>query len=297
MSHFSNAKVTSLNNFCSGCGSLKLLDISGIDLSDATSSISNAFSQLYNLKYLNIKNSTISKELLEQIPKKNLIVCQDGNLIEDDNIINDCCDPNKDLEECHTSNHIIIYYSKECNSNLGNGLDIDPTYDYLDKIKFIYLYNKKYEKTESLELKSNSKLEIYFSSSLSSIDYFCSNEKVNFADNIVSVDLSHLDFRELTSINNLFKGCKTLESVDLSNYNKAKIKGMVSLFDGCEKLKSVDLSGLDTSSVTSISSMFLNCISLEVIYMTGLELSKVDTADKTFFIDTDFDSSKISMKY
>jgi hypothetical protein len=50
MSHFSNAKVTSLNNFCSGCGSLKLLDISGIDLSDATNSISNAFSQLYKQK-------------------------------------------------------------------------------------------------------------------------------------------------------------------------------------------------------------------------------------------------------
>ena len=126
MSHFSKDKVVNLNYFCSGCDSLKLLDISGIDLSAATSSIQNAFSQLYNLKYLNIKNSTISEELLQQIPKKNLIVCQDGNLIEDDNIINDCCDPNKDLEECHTSNHIIIYYSKECNSNLGYGWILIP---------------------------------------------------------------------------------------------------------------------------------------------------------------------------
>ena len=285
LSNVSNNTFDYFYHCFNGCISLKFLDISGLDFSNAESD--EVFTGVTNLKYLNIKRTKLKDELKSQIPKKNLIICQDddSSKIEDDVIIDRCCNLNEDLEKCNPSNYIVIYYAKDVNftNTLNEGVSYSKQEcDYTEKISFLYLDGEKVAKDGNIPIKTGSKFEIYFSSPLESLDKFFDIDNCNYAKNIISVDFSHLDFSILSSINYLFSGCSTLESVDLSNNNKAPITQMDGVFNGCNNLKSVNLSRFDTASLNTLNNVFDECNSLNTIYMSGLDLSKVKNVNSVF---------------
>ena len=307
ISYISNVIINNYRSCFESCISLKILDLSGLSFSKAEEDQNNPidysviFKKVNHLKYLNLIGTSIPDELKEHIPKNNLIVCQDENnkiFQDDDNVINKCCDLNEDLEICHASNYIVVYYDNDENNkfniSLNNGFAYENV-DYLDKISYMYLNDEKIDKKGTIHITTGSKLEIFFSSSLTSLDSFFNSENVNYANNIISVDFSHLDVSNLNSINNLFYKCSTLKSVNLSNFNKASIKEMEGAFSRCKNLKSFDLSSLNTASITNINNAFSWCTSLQAFYMVGLDLSKAENADNAISAFDD-DSGEIIMK-
>ena len=56
-------------------------------------------------------------------------------------------------------------------------------------------------------------------------------------------------------MSSMFDGCRSLTSLDLSHFDTSQVTSMGSMFDGCSSLTSLDLSHFDTSQVTSMGSM------------------------------------------
>ena len=77
-----------------------------------------------------------------------------------------------------------------------------------------------------------------------------------------SIDLScfNTGTSKISTIGNMFYGCRNLISIDLSNFNNP-----VSSFPGfynCSKLESLDLSSFNTSKIPAYSNLFYSCTSL-----------------------------------
>ena len=77
--------------------------------------------------------------------------------------------------------------------------------------------------------------------------------------NLVSADLSGIDWSTATSINRMFYNCASLTTVTLPTGYTKELTNLNYLFEGCTSLRELDLSHLDTSSITSsVSDVFKN---------------------------------------
>ena len=69
----------------------------------------------------------------------------------------------------------------------------------------------------------------------------------------------------------LFCDCENLTTLDLSHWDVSNVTSMYSMFEGCSSLLELNLSNWDVSNVTSMSSMFLWCFELESLYSISYE--------------------------
>ena len=94
----------------------------------------------------------------------------------------------------------------------------------------------------------------------SNIIYTCSL----FRDckNIIEIDLSHFDSRNVTCMEYMFYGCNALTSINFGNFDTSKTTNMQFMFGYCISLKYLNLSSFNTSKVKNMKSMFYNCILL-----------------------------------
>ena len=136
-------------------------------------------------------------------------------------------------------------------------------------------------------------LKIYFNTQLFSLAYFLSynptqDYEVNDIDNtfkahILSMDLSHLDTSEVTTVAKMFYGCNSLNSIEFSNIDTSKVTDMRGMFLNCQNLKFLDLSGFITSSAINMDSMFSGCFWLESIDLSNFDTKKVENMNNMFF--------------
>ena len=92
--------------------------------------------------------------------------------------------------------------------------------------------------------------------------------------NLLEVDLSNLDGSKLTDANSVFENCDNLIYINFTLKNGTNIHSMDNCFSGCQKLKDVDLTNFEPQNNVSIQNMFKNCINL--IYV---DLSKFQTSN------------------
>jgi len=99
----------------------------------------------------------------------------------------------------------------------------------------------------------------------------------------------------ITKIDYLFFGCKSLTNINLSNFNSQKVTNMVSMFYGCTSLNNIDLTNINTQNVTNMEHMFYDCKSLTNINLSNFNTQNV-TNMKFMFYDckslTNIDLSK-----
>ena len=82
--------------------------------------------------------------------------------------------------------------------------------------------------------------------------------------NLVSIDLTDLDFSNVIATNNMIFNCSMLEDIKFSSdINTSRLVSMVSMFDFCSSLVSVDLSKFNTENVTNMANMFKDCTLIE----------------------------------
>ena len=101
------------------------------------------------------------------------------------------------------------------------------------------------------------------------------NQLVTFYSFITNIDLSGLDTKNATNMEEMFYNNGDLQTIIWpKDFSTANVKSMKNMFNNCKSLKSLDLSGFDTQKVTSMTGMFEDCKKLE-----SLDLSKFNTAN------------------
>ena len=270
LSHFDSSFVESMDYLFYNCDSLKILDLSNFNMQQ-TSSAPEMFTGLSSLIYLNATNMVLGNGIGSQftIGSQNLIVCQSEKIFLNIKLYEICCSFNAETEMCESDNYITLYYNQD--SYYENGFKNENR----NYINFINYNNSTIIDTIELNILAGTKLEIHFTSPVTSMENFFSQENDNNMINVVSIDLSHFDSSSVENMGSMFSGCNLLEDVDLSNFNTTKVINMSKMFSNCKSLKSINLSKFTTFLVTNMNSMFSGCSSLESIDLSMFETTNV----------------------
>ena len=111
-----------------------------------------------------------------------------------------------------------------------------------------------------------------------SSDIFCicgSDSNNELASNLKTIDFRGFNTSNVTNMNCMFWGCRSLVNLDLSSFDTAKVTGMNGMFFECDSLSSINMSSFTTSNVTNMSYMFYRCKSLKEIDLSRFDTSKV----------------------
>ena len=94
-------------------------------------------------------------------------------------------------------------------------------------------------------------------------------------ENLLYVDISHLNSSYLTDMSDMFYFCENLKEINFSSLNTEKVNDMSYMFCGCYSLEKLDLSKLDTKNVKNMRCMFMNCRNLKEIDLKNFNTKKV----------------------
>ena len=177
-------------------------------------------------------------------------------------------------------NYIILYYGKdvEYSSGFAN--------QNRKEISQIIIGESSKAPTDSLSISADTKVEIKFSSPLTSMESFFDGVLDDKTQYLKSVDLSHLDATQITSFENMFYECISLKSVIPTKVPTLSLTTMKSMFDGCISIIYIDLSKYYTSLVTNIDFLFYGCKSLKAIDMSCRDFKNLASAN-SFLYGTD----------
>ena len=104
------------------------------------------------------------------------------------------------------------------------------------------------------------------------------NMKYMFAkcENLSNINLSHFNTKNVTCMRGMFSSCKNLVNIDVSYFNTEKVTNMFGMFRGCEKLKDLNLSNFNTKNINNMLYLFDECMNL-----TKLDLSSFNNINKS----------------
>ena len=116
--------------------------------------------------------------------------------------------------------------------------------------------------------------------------------------NLASFDFTGLNITDVTSCENMFNSCSSLESVTFpGDFNTSNITRFDYMFQGCSSLKTLDLSMFDTSKVTYTNFMFDGCSNLESLDLSSFSTSKVVNMSRMFSGCTSLSSLTLSPSF
>lgn len=94
--------------------------------------------------------------------------------------------------------------------------------------------------------------------------------------------IQYLPTKKLTSVEDLFYGCKKLTSLNFGSWDVSLVKDMSGMFQGCSSLTTLNLSGVTTRDVTTLRGMFDGCSKLTSLNLSKFKTSKVTTMSGMF---------------
>jgi len=199
-------------------------------------------------------------------------------------------------------NKIGVKYKSKASYNLYNEFKIGistgrkciwSAYVYQSKGgKFIRAHDSKtYRNLDDARTQLNlAQLENYVEfrliNKVSSLEDIFNAEKDSFCENIEEIDLDWIDYSQITSFKNAFKGLSNLKSINFkSNWincrnqtsllnTKPRPKVIANMLQGCTNLVSVDLSDFDTSRVEDMSFLLNGCTELIAIDLSNFIFPK-----------------------
>jgi len=105
-----------------------------------------------------------------------------------------------------------------------------------------------------------------------------------------ALDLTGMDFSNVTNMSSMFSGCTFLRKIIFGNFDSSNVTNMDSMFYNCSQRAEnlpleIDFSKIDTSSVTNMSNMFAyfgrNITTAGTGKILTLDLSSFDTSNVT----------------
>ena len=286
LSKIDTSSVKEMEYMFSNCSSLKFLDISNFNLTNLVKTIS-MFEKISKLEYINLANiitSDVFNTAISSLNKKDgLIACQTNEIISE--VTNLCCPLYKETGTCSENNFIVVKYNKNVNYPYGfgyNTFDRSPN-KYRSEIAKIKCSEKLYLPDEALDIPANTKVEIFFNSSLVNLTKFFYYYDDPNVENIKSISLAYFNSSLLESMDSAFSGCTSLESIDLTNFEAPLLTNMNNAFFHCSSLKGIDLSYINSSSITFINRIFCGCNSLKSLNLANLNLTNIKDASYAFY--------------
>ena len=80
--------------------------------------------------------------------------------------------------------------------------------------------------------------------------------------------IENLNTENVTSMAQMFFGCRNLAELDVTHFNTANVTSMISMFNSCIGLTSLDVTNFNTANVTDMRYMFMYCNNLKEIYVS-----------------------------
>lgn len=94
--------------------------------------------------------------------------------------------------------------------------------------------------------------------------------------NLETLDLSHFNTENVTTMAQMFYGCTKLHNLNIDNFNTENVSYMNGMFDGCSGLDTLDLSHFNTRYVrkSGFNYMFNGCSSLSSLDVSNFTTDK-----------------------
>ena len=124
-----------------------------------------------------------------------------------------------------------------------------------------------------------------FNANLTNCSYMFS---VNYSDysriNLIkSIDLSYFKSKSVTTMKNMFGGCKNLLKIIFpSSFDTKSVTDISQMFQYCENLKEIDLLCFNTKNVTNMGSMFQGCYNLLELNLASFDTKNVENMSYMF---------------
>ena len=115
-------------------------------------------------------------------------------------------DCKRKLEE-QIDNYIIIQFNKDFSYNGGIFLHNSfggTIYDYNPYISYIINGDEKFDRNSKLDVKKNTKLEVHFNQTITTLESFFDTYCYKYSEYIVSADFCHFDTLSVTNMKNMF---------------------------------------------------------------------------------------------
>ena len=118
------------------------------------------------------------------------------------------------------------------------------------------------EKISSLALFNNSEnlAEIYFSKEFKLNDITSLDNLFHNCINLLSADISNLNFEKIISMDSMFSNCFSLKTIKFPNSNTPNLESMELMFVNCNNLASIDITKFNTEKVYNMLGLFLVAI-------------------------------------
>ena len=184
-----------------------------------------------------------------------------------------------------------------------NKISVDYVYFDINTNYYNFHLEGKHRVRINIDLKDSDSLEKFFENineliSVSFTNDFKTtgiknmNEMFSSSKNLVSVDISNLNFENIKDMSYMFKNCENLKEIEISNFKTNKVQNMAGMFENCSII-SLDLSNFDTKEVINMSNMFKDCKSLNFLKL-DFNTEKVETMENMFSSCTSLTSLNIS---
>ena len=208
------------------------------------------------------------------------------NIIKENNKINLKDNDNKNLiktQKQKYKNEILLQIKNNYNNNFlssDSELSKDINESNIDLfINYVkYDFRKNFDYTGSIFEKGKLYyIKLKFKNKINDCKKMFKN-----CENIVNIDLSSFDTKNVIDMSEMFSGCSGLENIDLSSFDTKNVTNMSNMFSGCSKLINVDLSSFDTRNVTNMSNMFSGCSKLINVDLSSFNIINAENLNEMF---------------
>ena len=183
-------------------------------------------------------------------------------------------DSKRELEE-QIDNYIILQFNQEV--SYAGGKFLKHPYNHLDYNKYIsYIMNgnEKIDRNTQFTVKSNTKLEVHFNQTITTLESFLDEDFDSQLTYLISVYFCHFDTSSVTNMASMFYQCSSLQYLNLSNFDTSSVTNMEGMFSECTSLKYLIISNFDFTTTESTNDIFGNVNNLEYIDIYNIKGSQ-----------------------
>ena len=175
-------------------------------------------------------------------------------------------DINKDIYFLDNSNGLCIVNGKheEHYHDIFQELNETNAELYINNIKYKY---KKYFRPEKEGIYN---IIIKLNTQIKDCTFIFSD-----CNNLINIDLSSFDTKNVMKMGGMFCGCNNLKSLDLSSFDTKNVTHMEGMFARCKNLKNINLSSFDIKNITDTNYMFYGCNNLKKIIINENSYNKL----------------------
>jgi len=266
--------------------------------------VKDAINTYYKLEEYIINKYNQKERNYEILYNINEIINNNNNIINDINIINN---DNNILNKFNNVFNIYKNFNNEIQLTVKvEKDDINRQIYFLDNSNNRYNINGKLEEHHHDFLKelNESNVELYIDDKKYNYQKYFIPEKEGLynillkfnilmtdcsfmfynCNNIINLDLSSFNSKNVTNMFLMFADCRNITSLDLSLLNTQNVTNMEQMFNSCYNLKSINLSSINTEKVTNMQSIFYMCKNILTIDLSSFNTQNVTNMNICFVV-------------